>query len=218
MINRYRPLIDVKFFSEYDEGTKLMKDSFPSIGVLGGSGVLSCSREYADAFRLCKELAQNGYNIVTGGGEGIMEAANKGALEGNSKSYGLNLSGVAQDNPYVSPGLSKSFYNLSIRKTVMIENCCLFLFFPGGFGTFDELFEICALIQAEHMTSLPLFLIEKDFWKEFLRWFCLNIVNKGYAKDALAENFILIEPQDVLSKIQALISPSENLKRDILRH
>lgn len=189
---------------EYQEGQEILKSSFPLISVLGGSRLKKSSPEYSFTVDLCSRLALQGFNIVSGGGPGIMEAANKGASLVEGRSYGMNLTGIEENNPYISPGLSKKFSNFTIRKLLLIEHSLVFLFFPGGFGTYDELFEILALIQTGRIPAMPLFLIGNTFWSSFLNHFYTDVIEKDYADAKFLDTVLVTEDMDdIITKIEA---------------
>lgn len=138
------------------------------------------------AYELAKKLANNGFSIVTGGGDGIMQAANKGAYDAGKNSIGINiqLPFEQNSNPYINKGTKLK--NLSLRKYALIEHSKTFVVFPGGFGTLDELFEILCLVQTKFREDNKIYLIGIDFWSKL----------DEFIRDTLVEN-MTITPNDI---------------------
>ncbi|WP_033916414.1 TIGR00730 family Rossman fold protein [Campylobacter sputorum] len=137
------------------------------------------------AYELAKKLANNGFSIVTGGGDGIMQAANKGAYDAGKNSIGINiqLPFEQNSNPYINKGTKLK--NLPLRKYALIEHSKAFIVFPGGFGTLDELFEILCLVQTKFREDNKIYLIGIDFWSKL----------DEFIRDTLVEN-MTITPND----------------------
>ncbi|ASM38153.1 MAG: TIGR00730 family Rossman fold protein [Campylobacter sputorum] len=137
------------------------------------------------AYELAKKLANNGFSIVTGGGDGIMQAANKGAYDAGKNSIGINiqLPFEQNSNPYINKGTKLK--NLPLRKYALIEHSKAFVVFPGGFGTLDELFEILCLVQTKFREDNKIYLIGIDFWSKL----------DEFIRDTLVEN-MTITPND----------------------
>ncbi|ASM34794.1 lysine decarboxylase [Campylobacter sputorum subsp. bubulus] len=138
------------------------------------------------AYELAKKLANKGFSIVTGGGDGIMQAANKGAYDAGKNSIGINiqLPFEQNSNPYINKGTKLK--NLSLRKYALIEHSKAFVVFPGGFGTLDELFEILCLVQTKFREDNKIYLIGIDFWSKL----------DEFIRDTLVEN-MTITPNDI---------------------
>jgi uncharacterized protein (TIGR00730 family) len=142
----------------------------PAVTVFGSARVGEEHRAYRDAREVARRLAEAGFAIVTGGGPGVMEAANRGAREGGGLSVGFNieLPHEQRSNPYIDIGLTfKHFY---ARKTMFVKAAEGFVIFPGGFGTLDELFESLTLIQTGKVLHFPVVLFDTGFWRQLLEW------------------------------------------------
>ncbi|OGZ06616.1 MAG: Rossman fold protein, TIGR00730 family [Candidatus Lloydbacteria bacterium RIFCSPHIGHO2_02_FULL_54_17] len=163
--------------NEFDRGLKFIKKYPKSVTFYGSARFKADNPHYRDACDLSAKLSKAGYTIVTGGGAGIMEAANKGAKEAGGPSIGLNIELPREQilNPYVTDSLS--FYYFFSRKTTLSFSSEAYIFYPGGFGTLDEFFEIVTLIQTRKIRIVPVILVGGDFWKpleSFLEDQCLR--------------------------------------------
>lgn len=141
--------------------------------VKSAQGLLSLSKYYDEArsfSKLVVETAGDRFSVVTGGGPGIMEAANRGAYENGGRSIGLNITlpHEQEPNPYITQNLAFLFHYFAIRKLHFVLRARAFVVFPGGFGTFDELFEILTLIQTGKKRKIPVILVGKEFWSSVI--------------------------------------------------
>lgn len=149
---------------EFDRGLKFIKKYKKSVTFYGSARFKSSNVHYKDARALGNRLSKLGYAIITGGGPGIMEAGNRGAKEAGGPSIGLNIELPREQviNPYVTDSLS--FFYFFSRKTTLSFAAEACVFFPGGFGTLDEFFEIVTLIQTKKLHNIPVILVGSDFW------------------------------------------------------
>jgi hypothetical protein len=150
-----------------------------NITIFGSARVKRTDPLFQEAYQLAKELSDEGYNILTGAGPGIMKAANKGAYEGKSKSIGLNieLSHEQSANPYLDECLT--FEHFFSRKVMLVKHAKACVYFPGGYGTADELMEVLTLVQTQKMPRVPLILYGLEYWKPLLFWFS-KLAEDGY--------------------------------------
>lgn len=151
--------------TEFDRGLKFIKKYPKSVTIYGSARFKPSNPHYKDARDLGFKLAKAGYAVITGGGPGIMEAANRGAKEAGGDSIGLNIELPNEQilNPYTTDALS--FYYFFSRKTTMSFSSEAYIYYPGGFGTLDELFEILTLIQTGKIRQNPVILVGTDFWQ-----------------------------------------------------
>ncbi len=156
--------------AEFVEGFEVMPEVYPAVTIFGSARVKPQSSWYKTALNLAKMLVENGFNVISGGGPGIMEAANKGAAEAGGKSVGLHiqLPNEQQPNPYANVRLEFKYF--FIRKVMFIKYAVAYIILPGGFGTLDELFEALTLIQTKRIRSFPVILIDSKFWKGLAQW------------------------------------------------
>jgi len=156
---------------EFREGFQAVdKIVQPAVTIFGSARVSADNRVYEDARAAGRRFAELGWAVVTGGGPGVMEAANRGAKEGGGLSVGFNiqLPQEQQPNPYLD--ISLTFRHFYARKTMFVKVAEGFLVFPGGFGTVDELFEALTLIQTGKVFHFPVVLYDTDYWAELMGW------------------------------------------------
>ena len=168
-----------------------------NVTVFGSARIKSTDPLYNDAYELGKSLSNIGYNIFTGGGPGIMSAANKGAYEGKSKSIGLNivLPQEQSSNPYLDENITFDYF--FSRKVMLVKYSSACVYFPGGYGTADELMEVLTLMQTHKMKQVPIILYGSKFWASLLLWIEQS-VEKSYVSK---ENFELIRVVDSVEEI-----------------
>ncbi|WP_137123228.1 LOG family protein [Segeticoccus rhizosphaerae] len=156
--------------SEFVEGFGALADLGPAVSVFGSARVQPDDPTYALAGEVAKHLVEAGYAVITGGGPGTMEAANKGAFEAGGTSVGLGIELPFEDglNRYV--GLGINFRYFFARKTMFVKYAQGFIVLPGGFGTLDELFEAVTLVQTRKVTNFPIVLMGCDYWSGLLDW------------------------------------------------
>jgi len=159
-----------RIMSEFVESFEVMSRVGPAVSVFGSSRTPRDSRYYRMARRLGNMLADRGLAVITGGGPGIMEAANRGADEAGGKSVGLNIALPHEQtaNPYSN--IQLDFHYFFARKVMFVKYACAFVCFPGGFGTMDEFFESMTLIQTDKVEKFPVVLIGKAFWGKLIGW------------------------------------------------
>ena len=142
----------------------------PAVSIFGSARIKPDSREYATARQVGRSFAERGWAVITGGGPGIMEAANRGAKEGGGLSVGLNIELPHEQGSNAYLDISYTFKHFYARKVCFVKPAEGFVIFPGGFGTLDELFEALTLIQTGKAQNFPVVLIDTDYWGEMLDW------------------------------------------------
>ncbi|MGV8908581.1 MAG: TIGR00730 family Rossman fold protein [Propionicimonas sp.] len=166
--------------AEFVEGFGTLAEVGQGIGVFGSARTPRRHPMYAAATQIGRGLAEAGYATLTGGGPGIMEAANKGALEAGGVSVGLGIELPFEQslNKYVSLGINFRYF--FARKVMFLKYSQGFVVMPGGFGTFDEVFEAITLVQTRKVTQFPIVLFGRDFWSPMLAWLNDKVLGDGY--------------------------------------
>jgi hypothetical protein len=159
-----------RVMSEFVEGVETLSRLSPAVTIFGSARARQGDKYYNQAQELTSELVKEGFALITGGGPGIMEAANRGAIAAGGKSVGLNieLPSEQQPNPYTN--LHINFRYFFIRKVMFIRYAIAYVIFPGGFGTMDELFEALTLIQTDKIRPFPVIMMGRDYWAGLLDW------------------------------------------------
>ncbi len=159
-----------RIMSEFVESFESMNLEEPLITVFGSARTKEGEPSYEDARKLGKMLAEHGYGVITGGGPGIMEAANRGAKEGNGISVGLNIKLPMEQKPNVYQSLSLDFRYFFIRKVCFLKYSQGVVIYPGGFGTMDEMFEVITLVQTDKINRIPIAVVGGEFWAPLWDW------------------------------------------------
>ena len=188
-----------KIMSEFVEGYERLSAIGPCVSIFGSARTPQDHPTYSLAQDISYAIAKHGYGVISGGGPGIMEAANKGAHEVNGVSVGLNINlpFEQESNPYIDHDKHINFEYFFVRKVMFVKYSQGFVVMPGGMGTLDELFEALTLIQTDKIASFPIILVGKKFWSGLMDWF---------REQLLAEKNI--SPED-LEIIQVVETPEE---------
>jgi uncharacterized protein (TIGR00730 family) len=159
-----------KIMSEFVEGFELIRNLHNTVSFFGSARFRETNKHYKEARQLGQKLGKAGFTIVTGGGGGIMEGGNRGAVDAGAESVGLNIELPHEQrlNPYVKRSLG--FHYFFTRKVMLSYAAQAYVFFPGGFGTLNELSELLTLIQTKKIQPIPIILVGKDFWRPFINW------------------------------------------------
>ncbi len=174
-----------RIMSEFVEGFDELAHIPPSVAIFGSARVKPDDPAYAAAVLTARLLAEAGFGIITGGGPGIMEAANKGAQEGENFSIGCNIELPFEQRPNQYLDISLDFRYFFVRKTMFVKYSNAFIIFPGGFGTMDELFEALTLIQTKKVNYFPVILYDSKYWAGLVNWIhdTMLTTNKVGAED-----------------------------------
>ena len=168
-----------RILGEFAQGFEEMADVGKAVTVFGSARLPHDHPDFVKAEALSADLANRGYAVVTGGGPGIMEAANKGAFEAGGRSVGLNIALPHEQapNPYQTDKVNFRYF--FVRKVLLVKYSTAFVVFPGGFGTIDELFEALTLIQTKKIKPFPVFLVGTAYWRGLIQWLQGTLVRSG---------------------------------------
>ena len=189
--------------AEFVEGFGLLAELGPAVSIFGSARTQRGSHAYLTAEAIAGGLVRAGYAVITGGGPGIMEAANKGAVEGGGVSVGLGIELPMETglNDYVEVGLEFRYF--FVRKTCFIKYSQAFVVLPGGFGTMDELFEALTLVATGKITKFPIVLVGRSYWSGLLSWLRDTVLAEGKIGHAeLALVSLADEPGEVVEIIR----------------
>lgn len=169
-----------KMMSEIVEGFEKLSRIGPCVSIFGSARTQANDKYYVQAEEIAHQLTDKGYGVITGGGPGIMEAANKGAFSGGGPSVGLNIELPHEQfhNKYIDQDKLIDFDYFFIRKLMFVKYAQGFVVLPGGFGTLDELFEAMTLIQTKKIDQFPIVLVGKDFWSGLVDWIKTTLLEK----------------------------------------
>ncbi len=188
--------------SEFVEATERLSSVRPAVSIFGSARVAPDSEYYRLAEEIAHLLSNAGFSVVSGGGPGVMEAANKGAYHGRGVSIGLNiqLPHEQQNNPYQD--ISQTFRHFFARKYMFVKIATAYVVMPGGFGTLDELLEALTLIQTNKTPRMPLILVGSHFWSGLIDWFRARLVEEAMI---CADDMDLIQIIDTPAEVVAAI-------------
>lgn len=195
-----------KIMAEFVNGFEKMSDTGPAVSVFGSTRVGPDQEEYALAEKMGGLLARRGFSVITGGGPGVMEAANKGAQQAGGISVGFNIELPLQQrpNPFIDRDCLLTFQYFFVRKVMFLKYSQAFVVLPGGFGTMDELFEAATLIQTQKSGCFPIILMGSDYWGGYYRWMQETMFREKrfIAKKDLDFIFLEDDPDNVVKIIE----------------
>lgn len=195
-----------RIMAEFVEGIETLSDVANAVTIFGSARLKSEDIYYQKAEKLARLLVQEKFSVITGGGPGIMEAANKGAAEAGGKSVGLNikLPYEQKPNPYANIHLDYKYF--FVRKVMFVKYAVAYVILPGGFGTMDELFEALTLIQTKKIKSFPLILMGSEYWRGLVDWLKNTMMQEGKINPVDMELIQIVdEPEDVVKLIKKYV-------------
>jgi uncharacterized protein (TIGR00730 family) len=194
-----------KIMAEFVDGFEALSRIGPCISIFGSARTQPEHPYYQLTVEIAKQLAQEGFGVISGGGPGIMEAANKGASLAGGKSVGLNIDLPFEQhhNPYIDRDKNLHFDYFFVRKVMFVKYSQGFIMMPGGFGTMDEFFETITLVQTHKVQKIPLVLVGTDYWKGLIDWVktAMYEKEKNISPGDLDLFVLLDRPEDVVEHI-----------------
>ena len=191
-----------RIMAEFGDGFETMAEIYPAVSIFGSSRVGPEDPLYEKARTIARLFAENGFNVITGGGPGLMEAANRGAVEGGAQSVGLNIHLPMEQQPNAYANVALGFKYFFVRKVMFVKYAQAYVVFPGGFGTLDELFEAITLIQTDRIKPFPVILVGNDYWTGMVNWIGERLLGTGKIS---AEDMDLIQLVDDPHEVVALV-------------
>jgi uncharacterized protein (TIGR00730 family) len=191
-----------RIMAELVEGFEALSTIGPAVTVFGSARADPGSPYYNKCLAVAETLAKNGFAVISGGGPGIMEAANKGAQNANGVSVGLNIELPSEQTPNAYQDVRVEFRYFFVRKLMFVKYAVAYVIFPGGFGTMDELFEALTLIQTKKIRGFPVVLVGRDYWQGLIDWMKKTLLAAGNIDPAdLDLMHIVDEPEEVCAII-----------------
>jgi uncharacterized protein (TIGR00730 family) len=168
-----------EIMAEFVDATERLKQITPAVSIFGSARTPPEHPYYKLTEEIARQLSDAGFSVLSGGGPGIMEAANKGAFHGKSLSIGLNIELPHEQVSNAYQDVSQNFSHFYMRKVMFVKNASAYVVMPGGFGTLDELMEALTLIQTKKTRKIPIILVCSDFWQGLMEWFRSTLVAEG---------------------------------------
>jgi uncharacterized protein (TIGR00730 family) len=192
-----------QIMAEFVEGFNVLPDVYPAVTIFGSSKTKPQSTSYKNAVQVARMLVEAGFNVISGGGPGIMEAANKGAAETGGKSVGLHIELPSEQQPNDYANVRLSFHYFFIRKVMFVKYAVAYVIMPGGFGTLDELFEALTLIQTNRIRSFPVILMDSGFWDGLQGWLKKTLIKEKTIQESDLDIFTVVDtPEEAVSIIK----------------
>jgi len=199
-----------KIMGEFVDGIDTLNNLGPAVSIFGSARLTSDHSYYIKAHDLAALFAKKGYAIITGGGGGIMEAANKGAASENVESIGLNITLPSEQKPNSYATQQIEFKYFFVRKVMFLKYAQAYIIMPGGFGTLDELFETITLIQTRRIRRFPVILMGKDYWEGLIDWVKDKFIRENMiSKEDLALFHLLDDPEKIVKVVMDFKHPGE---------
>src|SRR5690554_1909064 len=198
-----------KIIAEFIQGFDKLSRIGPCVSIFGSARTPKTNKYYKIATDIASELTKHGYGVITGGGPGIMEAANYGAQKENGKSVGLNivLPFEQTPNPYIDPDKLINFDYFFTRKLMFVKYSQGFIVMPGGFGTLDELFESLTLIQTMKIAHFPIVLVGKEYWGDLVTWIKNSMLKENNINEEDLELLKIVDtPEEAVAIINIFYS------------
>ncbi|MFC1911878.1 TIGR00730 family Rossman fold protein [Chloroflexota bacterium] len=172
-----------RIIGEMVEGFDKLSGIEPAVTIYGSARIQPDDEQYKKTEEIARRLGETGFSIITGGGPGVMEAANKGALAAGVKSAGVNIKLPEEQAPNIYSSITLSFSHFFVRKVMLVKYATAFVIMPGGLGTLDELTEVLTLMQTHKIKPFPVILFNSAYWHGFLEWLRTFTLANGYISE-----------------------------------
>lgn len=204
-----------RILAEFTEGIDTLSNLGFAISIFGSARIQPDHEYYQRTVQLSKRLAEEGFSVITGGGPGIMEAGNKGAMEGAGDSVGLNIELPMEQKPNDFQSITLNYRYFFARKVMFVKHSMGYVCMPGGFGTFDEFFEALTLVQTEKIYPMPIVLFGSDFWSGLLEWVKTQPLKLGLIS---ATDLDLLTVTDDIEEVVNIMSRHRQFKQKMIAH
>lgn len=204
-----------RILAEFTEGIDTLSNLGFAISIFGSARIQPDHEYYQRTVQLSKRLAEEGFSVITGGGPGIMEAGNKGAMEGSGDSVGLNIELPMEQKPNDFQSITLNYRYFFARKVMFVKHSMGYVCMPGGFGTFDEFFEALTLVQTEKIYPMPIVLFGSDFWSGLLEWVKTQPLKLGLIS---ATDLDLLTVTDDIEEVVNIMSKHRQFKQKMIAH
>ena len=195
-----------RIMAEFVEAIETLSEVKHAVSIFGSARTKPDDPYYQKAELLARRLAEAGFGVITGGGPGIMAAANKGAAEAGGQSVGMNIRLPFEQKPNPFANISIDYKYFFIRKVMFVKYAMAYVIFPGGFGTLDELFEALTLIQTKRIKRFPVILVGSEYWNGLVDWLKKTMLRDHNISPADLELFQIIDdPEEVVRHIQKYV-------------
>ncbi|MBN1363382.1 MAG: TIGR00730 family Rossman fold protein [Syntrophaceae bacterium] len=195
-----------RIMAEIVEGVEALSKIDNAVTFFGSARVKPDDIYYQKTEFLARLLVQNGFNVITGGGPGIMEAANKGASEAGGKSVGMNIKLPYEQRPNAYSNIHLEYKYFFVRKVMFVKYAVAYVIMPGGFGTMDEFFEALTLIQTKKIKPFPLILMGREYWQGLIDWLKNKMITEGKIDPADMELIQVVdEPEEAVKLIKKYV-------------
>lgn len=195
-----------KILGEFVDGVENLHDLGPAVSIFGSARIDSRNPDYQKAYDLASLFVKNGFAVITGGGGGVMEGANRGATDAGGRSVGLNIRLPYEQVPNSYANVKVEFNYFFIRKLMFVKYASAYIALPGGFGTLDEVFEVMTLIQTKRVKPFPIILVGSDYWSGLLEWVRLQLGRSGRISPADLDIVQIIDdPEKIVAAVKRIV-------------
>ncbi|MBU1056091.1 MAG: TIGR00730 family Rossman fold protein [Proteobacteria bacterium] len=195
-----------RIMGEFVEGIEALHELGPAVSIFGSARIKPDDPVYKKTELIASLFVKNDFSVITGGGGGVMEAANKGAAEAGGKSVGLNIILPFEQEPNPYSNIKLEFKYFFIRKVMFVKYAYAYIIMPGGFGTIDELFEAVTLIQTHRIRPLPVILVGSDYWGGLKKWIKSRMLESNkISEDDIDILQVMDDPEEVVDAVKKLV-------------
>ena len=195
-----------KIMGEFVDGVDNLHDVGPAVTIFGSARTKPDDPVYKKAEKIAALFAKNNFAVITGGGGGVMEAANKGAAEAGGTSVGLNIVLPFEQEPNKYSNISLDFNYFFIRKVMFVKYAFAYIIMPGGFGTLDELFESVTLVQTRRIKPFPIILVDSDYWSGLKEWITSRLLKESrISPEDIDILQVMDNPEEIVNTVKKMV-------------